>query len=240
MKYERCENMDISILYEDNHVIVCEKPTGVLSQGGDMDRLDMVNLLKEYLKKKYDKPGNVYLGLVHRLDLNVGGLMVFAKTSKAAARLSEQVRTNFFSKHYLAIAKGKFTSESGRYEDLLEKDETTRTAKPAGEDTGRLATLAYECLESRTFGTEVYSLVDISLETGRFHQIRFQFSEHGHPLMGDTKYGDQVANPDFFLGLYAYRIDFEHPTTKEKLTFSKRPEDKRFTVFEGLEKIDWR
>jgi len=226
--------MDISVLYEDNHVIVCVKPAGVLSQGGELDKPDMLSILKDYLKRKYDKPGNVYLGLVHRLDLNVGGVMVFAKTSKAAARLSAQIRDNLFSKRYLAVAKGEFLLAKGRYEDLLEKDESLKMARSAESGQGKLATLEYKVIDLKMFGRDQYSLVDIALETGRFHQIRYQFALHGHPLMGDTKYGDRTNNPDFFLGLFAYRIEFDHPISKEKMVFQTLPGDDRFKEFSGL------
>jgi len=229
--------MEISILYEDNHVIVCVKPSGVLSQGGTMDIEDMVNLLKDYLKKKYNKPGKVYLGLVHRLDLNVGGVMVFAKTSKAASRLSEQIRELDFSKNYLAIAQGNFEETYGRYEDYLVKDEISREAQIANKETGKLASLQYQVLGIETINDIKYSLVDISLETGRFHQIRVQFAHHGHPLLGDIKYGLSQKNSDFFLGLYAYQLEFLHPTTKELLVFNSIPEDSRFKVFKALNNV---
>ncbi len=232
--------MDINVIYEDNHIIVCIKPAGVLSQAGEMGLDDMVNLLKQYLKTKYDKPGNVYLGLVHRLDLNVEGIMVFAKTSKAASRLSEQVRERDFSKHYLAIVLGSIPNSSGYYSDYLAKDEEKREAIIANSHEGKLARLSFEVIDKITIEDQECSLVKIELETGRFHQIRFQMAYHGNPLLGDTKYGKMSKNPDFFLGLYAYRIEFFHPISKELMSFKSKPENRYFNMFKGLEKIDWR
>ncbi len=231
--------MDIPILFEDNHIIVCIKPAGVASQGGELDVKNMVDLLKDYLKTKYEKLGNVYLGLIHRLDLNVGGVMVFAKTSKAARRLSDQVHSDDFGKKYLAIVKGTYKNAEGTLEDYLVKDEMTRSAKSGNPDTGKHSLLRYKVLDTKLFDEEQYSLVDITLITGRFHQIRFQFAHHGHPLYGDKKYGGQ-GKDDFFLGLFAYQLEFEHPILREKMIFRSKPEDSRFTSFSDLSMIDWR
>ena len=230
--------MNIPILFEDNHILVCVKPQGVLSQGGDMDQKNMVDELKNYIKVTYRKPGNVFLGLVHRLDLNVGGVMVFAKTSKAARRLSNQIKNHDFKKRYLAIAKGSFETKEGVFQDYLDKDTTKRQATIADEKNGKFASLHYFVLEEREFDNEIYSLVDIELITGRFHQIRFQLAHHNHPLYGDSKYGTTL-NKDFFLGLFAYELEFEHPTKKTIMKFRQRPLDSRFTQFKHINKIDW-
>ena len=232
--------MDLKILYEDNHIIVVFKPSGVLSQAGDISQPDMVNLLKDYLKEKYNKPGNVYLGLVHRLDINVSGIMVFAKTSKASSRISEQIRNHEFTKKYLAIAKGLFSEEAGQLEDYLIKDNDLRQALISNKDNGKLAKLKYIVLDTAKINNDDFTLLEIELITGRFHQIRFQFSNINHPLLGDSKYGDFKPNKDFFLGLYAYQIEFTHPTKKEKMIFNSRPENEYFNEFKGLDKIDWR
>lgn len=231
--------MDFSILFEDNHIIVCVKPAGVQSQGSDSDLPNMVDLLKDYIKEKYAKPGNVYLGLVHRLDLNVGGVMVFAKTSKAARRLSEQVRSDDFGKRYLAIAKGTYDHKEGSLEDYIAKDEKSKLAKLAHSNSGQYSLLHYQVLGEMKMGDMPYSLVDIKLVTGRFHQIRFQFAHHGHPLLGDKKYGGQGAD-DYFLGLFAYQLEFIHPISKETMRFQAKPSDEHFTGFPDLDKIDWR
>lgn len=226
--------MELNILYEDNHIIVCVKPRDVLSQAGPMNKPDMVNLLKDYIKDKYNKPGNVYLGLVHRLDINVSGVMVFAKTSKAAARLSEQIKKHEFKKSYLAIVEGGFDERKGVYEENLIKDEDKRQAFVSKD--GKLAKLNYDILELN----QNLSLVKVNLITGRFHQIRCQFSYHDHPLLGDTKYGSNTKNKDFFLGLTAYKLEFNHPTKKEPMVFMYKPLDKRFTSFKSLDEINWR
>ena len=168
--------MELNILYEDNHIIVCVKPSGVLSQGGDLSKPNMVDLLKKYLKETYSKPGNVYLGLVHRLDLNVGGVMVFAKTSKAAKRLSEQVRAHEFGKQYLAIVSGHFPKQMDQYSDYLIKDQATRQALVTSQSLGKLAKLSFQVLDYDALNNQ--SLVLIDLITGRFHQIRAQFAYH--------------------------------------------------------------
>ena len=230
--------MKLNILYEDNHIIVVIKPADVLSQAGSMQKEDMVHLLKDYIKTKYNKPGNVYLGLVHRLDLNVSGVMVFAKTSKAASRLSEQIRNKEFHKSYLAIVKGKLDSEFGKYSDYLTKNENKRQAFITDKQNGKIAELEYEVLEYKE--EENISLVKVNLITGRFHQIRCQFAYHNHPLIGDTKYGDTVNNRTFFIGLYAYQLRFNHPTKKEELIFNKKPDHQNFLSFVGLDKINWR
>jgi 23S rRNA pseudouridine1911/1915/1917 synthase len=230
--------MEIKILYEDNHILVCVKPSDVLSQAGVMQKPDMVNELKNYIKEKYSKPGNVFVGLVHRLDLNVSGVMVFAKTSKAASRLSEQIRNHDFTKSYLAIVKGSFTEKEGSYQDYLAKDEIKRQAFVSDTSKGKLAELKYEVLEFDE-GKD-YSLVKIDLITGRFHQIRCQFSYHNHPLMGDTKYGKDKNNKSYFLGLYAYRLKFLHPTKKEEMIFDLKPVNKNFTEFKKINSINWR
>ncbi|MBI9009836.1 MAG: RluA family pseudouridine synthase [Tenericutes bacterium] len=230
--------MDINILYEDNHIIVCIKPSEVLSQAGFMQKSDMVNELKNYIKEKYNKEGNVFVGLVHRLDLNVSGVMVFAKTSKAARRLSEEIRNKDFKKSYLAIVSGKFLEATGTYKDYLMKDEANRQAFVTSQSKGKLAELNYEILEYNEL--KDLSLVKVDLITGRFHQIRCQFSHHDHPLMGDTKYGDAKNNASFFLGLYAYQLNFKHPTKRENMLFNYKPVNKNFTDFEAINKINWR
>ena len=208
----------INILYEDNHLLVAEKKVGVLSQSDGSSTPDMLTILKKYLKDKYNKPGNVYLGLVHRLDKNVGGVMVFAKTSKAARRLSEQIRNREFKKTYLAICKGVINSD-GRYQDYLKREEY-RSVVSNSKD-GKIAILSYEVIKVKNNNT----LLKINLETGRHHQIRVQFSYHNHPLLGDEKYGSKGKYP---LALYAYKLEFYHPTTKEMLSFTSIPKEGYF------------
>ena len=214
----------INILYEDNHLLVVEKKVGVLSQSDGTNTPDMLTILKQYIKEKYNKPGNVYLGLVHRLDKNVGGVMVFAKTSKAARRLSEEIRNREFKKTYLAICEGILKGE-GKYLDYLKRVEYRSEVSNSKE--GKLAVLYYKVLEVKDNNT----LVKINLETGRHHQIRVQFSYHNHPLLGDEKYGSKGKYP---IALFAYKLEFTHPTTKEKLEFTLLPKEgyfKNFTSF---------
>lgn len=205
-------NQKINIIYEDNHLLVVEKPINMPVQADDSHDLDLLTLLKADLKKRYHKPGNVYLGLVHRLDRPVGGVMVFAKTSKAASRLSEQVRTHQLKKEYYAIVLGKI-EEKGHLEDYLLKNEKKNivTVHPQG----KYAILDFTRLQYK----KDMSLVKIQLKTGRSHQIRVQFSHHGYPLFGDQKYS-QKAKPGQQIALFSHAITFQHPTTKETLHFS--------------------
>ncbi len=201
----------INILYEDNHLLVVEKKPNILVQADDTNDTDLLTILKDYLKEKYNKPGNVYLGLVHRLDRPVGGVMVFAKTSKAASRLSDQVRTHKFEKIYYAVLCGK-SKESDTLVDKLEKDTKTNMVRVS--ENGKEAILDYELIDYK----DNMSLVKIKLKTGRSHQIRVQFASRKLPLFGDQRYnreakvGEQIA-------LFAKSLSFYHPVTKEKLTF---------------------
>ena len=214
----------INILYEDNHLLVVEKKVGVLSQSDGSNTPDMLTILKRYLKEKYHKPGNVYLGLVHRLDKNVGGVMVFAKTSKAARRLSEQIRNRKFKKTYLAICKGIIKSD-GEYIDYLKRVEYRSVI--SNSKYGKLARLNFKVLDIKDNNT----LVKINLETGRHHQIRVQFAYHNHPLLGDEKYGSKGENT---LALYAYKLEFIHPITKDELSFTLLPKEGYFKNFTSI------
>lgn len=209
------KQMKINILYEDNHLLVVEKPINILSQGDNTKDKDLLNLLKEYLKEKYHKPGNVYLGLVHRLDRPVGGIMVFAKTSKAATRLTKQITNHEMKKTYLAIVQGIIQEEKGTYQDKIER---LPNGNSQISEKGKIALLEYEVLERNE--KKKKTLVKIFLKTGRHHQIRVQFASHHHPLCGDQRYGKEDKTQ---IALYAYRLEFTHPTTKEHLTFQLTP-----------------
>lgn len=214
---------NLEILYEDNHIIVVFKPVNILSQSDITGDLDMLTIIKEYIKEKYHKPGNVYLGLVHRLDRVTSGVMVFAKTSKAASRLSEEIRNNQLKKDYFAIIHGKINNR-GVYEDyLLKKDDFSTIV----DKSGKLAKLSYELLDYNE--KKDLSLVDVHLETGRHHQIRVQFSSRGYPLIGDKRYGKDEYNE---LGLCAYKLSFTHPVTKEVMTFIRLPKGKIWDFFD--------
>ena len=215
----------IKVIYEDNQIIVVEKPVNIPSQGDKTGDVDMLELVKAYLKEKYNKPGNVYLGLVHRLDRPVGGVMVFAKTSKAAARLSEQVRNKTLKKKYLAIVNGKFENKKGLLEDYLLKNEKTNMSKVVKEETknAKFASLDYEVIK---YDEELnLSVLKINLHTGRHHQIRVQLSSRNHSIYGDQKYGGRGHGKQ--ICLWAYELTIQHPITKEEMTFTSMPEKEK-------------
>ncbi|MGX4598155.1 RluA family pseudouridine synthase [Faecalimicrobium sp. JNUCC 81] len=211
----------IKVIYEDNHLLVVEKPVNILSQGDDTNDKDMVNLLKQYVKEKYNKPGNVYIGLIHRLDRPVGGAMVFAKTSKSASRLSEQVRNKTFKKTYRAIIHGNMNKSEDTLKDYLYKNKKTNMVSVVSKNhkEAKNAELSYKTLERKNG----FSLVEIDLKTGRSHQIRVQFSSRKHPLFGDQRYGQDVNKVGQQISLWSYKIEIEHPTTKEKMEFVCEP-----------------
>ena len=206
----------IKIIYEDNHLLVVEKPINMLVQEDNTKDKSLLTELKEYLKEKYHKPGNVYLGLVHRLDRPVGGVMVFAKTSKCASRLSNQIRENKFEKEYLAVIEGKINPSQGRLVDNLRKDEKTNMVRV--DKDGKISSLTYKTISC----VDNLSLIDILLETGRSHQIRVQFSSRKHPLYGDHRYNPNVEE-NSQIALWAYKLTIYHPITNEKLTFTSKP-----------------
>ncbi len=214
----------IKLIYEDNHLLVVEKPINIPVQADYSKDKDLLTMLKEYLKEKYHKPGNVYLGLVHRLDRPVGGIMVFAKTSKAAARLSKQIKDKTFKKTYIAVVNGKVDLE-GTMKDQLVKDKKTNITKVSL--VGKEAILNYKRLNYK----ENFSLVKINLITGRSHQIRVQFASRNHPLYGDQKYNLKPEKGQ--IALFAKKIEFIHPTTNELLTFElENPNRYPFNIFE--------
>ena len=182
----------------------------------------MITLVKNYIKEKYSKPGNVYLGLVHRLDRPVGGIMIFARTSKSASRLSNQVREKTFRKKYLAVVDGKIENKTGTLEDYLYKDERNNISKVVNKDkkNAKLAKLDYEVLKYDD--VKDLSLIKINLHTGRHHQIRVQLSNFNHSIFGDQKYGTRGKGKQ--IALWAYELTIEHPITKEKMTFKDLPE----------------
>src|SRR3989344_3355608 len=209
------EKLKLEILYEDNHLIAVFKPAGVLVQGnrpvGERNEPTLMDEVKEYLKEKYKKPGNVFLGLVHRLDRPVSGIILFAKTSKGAARISEQIREREMRKIYHAVVDGQMKSPSGTLRNFLKKDEEKRIAKIVKEREGDLAELDYETV--KTNGK--ISLLKIELKTGRFHQIRVQLSAIGHPIVGDSKYGSKIKYKDGQIALSAVGLAFKTATTDE-------------------------
>lgn len=215
--------MTLEVLYEDNHVIVCYKPAGVLSQADNTGDIDMLTLVKDYLKKRYNKEGNVFVGLVHRLDRMTSGVMVFGKTSKGAMRLSNDIASGNFYKEYLAVCEGNIENyDETTLVDYLEKDE--KNNKSFISKNGKEAILTYRVITTKNNK----SLVRVKLKTGRHHQIRVQMSNIGHPLYGDIKYGSPHKDN---LALQAYKLSFYQPVTRELLTFQKINYSGVFAIF---------
>ena len=213
--------MNLNIIYEDNHIIVVEKIPNILSQDDETGDISMMKLVKDYLKEKYKKPGNVYLGLVHRLDRPVGGVLVFAKTSKAASRISNEVREKNFKKEYLAIVDGKLKNNKGTLENYLYKDRKSNTSYVVDKEKkeAKKSILDYEVLKYDK--EKDLSLLKINLHTGRHHQIRVQLSNINHSIYGDQKYGTRGKNKQ--IALWAYKLTIIHPTKKEKMVFTCKP-----------------
>jgi len=221
-----------NIIYEDNHIIVVIKPHNISVQEDDSKDPDMLTIIKEYLKQRDNKPGNVFLGLVHRLDRPTGGVMVFAKTSKAASRLSKQLKDRELKKRYLCVVNGKPQFTENQLVAYLKKDEKTNTVKiaPKLEEGSKEAVLSYKVVDSK----DKYSLLEIDLVTGRSHQIRVQTSAQlNAPIYGDFKYGDKAHGGN--LALWAYQLTFTHPVTKQNLKFKVAPDysNKAFNAFKS-------
>ncbi len=207
--------MSIPVLHEDNHVLVVDKPANIPCQEDASGDPDMLTLLKADLKVRHDKPGNVFLGLVHRLDRPTSGVMVFAKTSKAASRLSEQVRQRLMSKYYTVVVEGAVAPSEGVFTDYLVKDGRTNRVRvcEATVADAKHAELTYEVLAH----DKGVSLVRVNLVTGRSHQIRVQFASRNAPVWGDHRYGSGTGKQQ--LALHASSLSFDHPTTKERMMF---------------------
>ena len=213
----------IKVLYEDNHLLCVEKPVNVPVQPDGSGDVSMLDLCKDYLKTAYNKPGNVFCGLVHRLDRPVGGAMVFAKTSKAASRLSKAINEKKFRKEYLAVVEDNGLKDRDILLDNLLKDEKTNTVKV--DRRGKQAELAYETVKRK----DNLALVHIYLKTGRSHQIRVQFSSRNHALWGDQRYNSN-AKKGQQIALHSYRLSFPHPVTKEILTFTSEIDRYPFNI----------
>lgn len=213
--------MPLKVLYEDNHLIAVFKPAGILVQGDKTGDACLMDDVKKYLKNKYGKPGNVFLGLIHRLDRPVSGIVLFAKTSKGASRLSEQIRNHEFKKEYLALVEGKMNEKQGALKNYLSYNEKRRKAAIYDKKTGdaQLAELDYELVATRANN----SLLKINLKTGRHHQIRAQLAYLGHPIVGDIKYGAKTKTPDGSVTLFASTISFKSATGSRLKTISYKP-----------------
>lgn len=228
---------DLTILHEDNHIIVVMKPQGLASCGDESGDDNMLEQVRRYVKETYNKPGNVYIGLVHRLDRPTGGVMVFAKTSKAASRLAEQMRNGDFEKKYLAVLVGTPKEPKGTLVNYLKKNPVNNMVYICTQTTdgAKMASLDYRVLEEKGG----YCLADIKLHTGRTHQIRVQMAGVSHPVYGDMRYGGESAKKGN-LALWAYSLTFTHPVTKERLRFMLEPPAdsvpwKNFDVAKALE-----
>ena len=205
----------MEIIYEDNHIIVVNKAPGEIVQGDKTGDTPLSEILKDYIKKKYNKPGNVFCGVVHRIDRPVGGLVIFAKTSKALERLNKMLREGKIHKKYWAVVEGFPKPETGTLRNYLKSDGRlnktfiSRSSDPEAKES---------VLEYDTIATgERYSLLQVNLLTGRKHQIRAQLSATGHPIKGDLKYGAKRSNPDGSISLLAREIDFEHPVSHQQI-----------------------
>lgn len=228
------QSAKLQILFEDNHCLAVCKPAGVLTMGDRTGDVSLVELAREYLRRKYNKPGNVFVGVVHRLDRPVSGVLLFARTSKGAARLSEQFREHSVRKVYHAVVEGRPPKRQGELVDWIAKDETTNTSRlttgrtsksrmqsaddgPSDTDSksSKEARLGYRCLKS----VGGLSLLEIELQTGRSHQIRVQLSSRGLPICGDTKYGSKTHLTGW-LALHAASLTIEHPTNHQAVSIS--------------------
>lgn len=215
------------IVYEDNHLLVAVKPPNQLTQGDDTGDLSLLDELKRYIKAKYMKPGDVYLGLVHRLDRPVGGLVAFARTSKAASRLSEQLRAHDMRREYLAVVCGEGLPDEGELCDWLLKDELAGGVRVVAADTpgAQEARLRYTALARRGDTT----LAHVRLQTGRKHQIRAQLAHAGYPILYDMRYGAGERGQS--VALWGAALTLTHPTRKERMTFVSEPRGEAFAPF---------
>ena len=229
---------DLVILYEDNHVIVVMKPQNVPCQEDESKDYDLLSQVKDYIKVKYNKPGNAYVGLVHRLDRPTGGVMVFAKTSKAAARLSEGMKNGDFEKRYMTVLVGEPKIKKGVLKSYLKKNPVNNMVylSTQGTEGSKYAELDYEVLETKSG----LSLTQVRLLTGRTHQIRVQMAkELLTPVYGDMRYGGEEAKKGY-LALWAYYLSFSHPTNDQRLVFRVEPpkDVAPWTLFDTEKYID--
>lgn len=223
----------MTVLYEDNHLMVVNKEPGEIVQGDKTGDEPLVETLKRWLKEKYGKPGNVFLGVVHRLDRPVGGVVVFAKTSKALTRLNEMFRKGEVHKTYWALTRNKPTAPAARLVNWIttveKTNKSTAHARPVAG--AKEAALSY----AHRASSDRYHLLEVNLETGRKHQIRVQLSAAGMPVKGDLKYGDKRSNPDGSISLLARRIRFEHPVSHEMIDITAPlPPDKLWQSFADI------
>lgn len=218
------------ILFEDNHLLIVNKEPSEIVQGDKTGDVCLLDDVKSYIKETYNKPGNVYAGLVHRIDRPVSGAVIFAKTSKALSRMTLKIKEREFSKTYLAIVKNKPPQEVGELSDYMIKNEAQNKSYIVSSNTkgAKLAQLRYRVIGS----SDSYYLLEVELITGRHHQIRAQLAHMGCPIKGDLKYGFPRSNPDASISLHAYKLQFEHPTTKNPIiVIAPKPTGNPWDVF---------
>lgn len=208
-------------VYEDNHIIIVRKEAGEIVQGDKTGDKPLSDIIKEYLKDKYNKPGNVFCGVVHRIDRPVAGLVIFAKTSKALTRLNEMLKKGEIHKTYWALVEGHRKDKEGEIESWLQSDSRLNKTRVVDKNTpnAKLSRLRYRVIAEG----DRYSLLEVTLLTGRKHQIRAQLSSTGTPIKGDLKYGAKRSNPGGGISLLARRIEFMHPVSKEEIVVETEP-----------------
>ena len=219
------------ILYEDNHLIVVNKLPSEIVQGDKTGDVCLLDDVKSYIKETYNKPGNVYAGLVHRIDRPVSGAVIFAKTSKALSRMTLKIKEREFKKTYLAVVKNRPPQDAGELSDYMVKNESQNKSYIVSSSTkgAKLAQLRYRVIGS----SESFYLLEVELITGRHHQIRAQLAHMGCPIKGDLKYGFPRSNPDASISLHAHKLEFEHPTTKNIVKIkAPKPTENPWDCFE--------
>ena len=212
-------NINIDVIFEDNHLIAVNKKSGEIVQGDKTGDEPLSERVKKYLKVKYNKPGNVFLGTIHRIDRPTSGIVIFAKTSKALSRMNEKFRQNKISKTYWAIVKNRLPKKNDLLEHYLLKNQKKNKSFLSTEEKGKLSILEYNFLNN----LNNYFLYEIFPKTGRHHQIRVQLAKIGCPIKGDIKYGAKRTNKDGSISLHARKIEFIHPVKKEPLTILAKP-----------------
>ncbi len=213
----------IEILYLDNHLIAVFKPAGLLTQADHTKEHSLMEKVRQWIREEYNKPGNIFLGMIHRLDRNVSGIVLFARTSKAASRLSRQFREGTPTKIYRAIVYGTLKEKRGTLIHYLRKEKSLKaTVFPKETPSAKRAELSYEVIES----SENKSLIEVTLTTGRFHQIRAQLAFTGHPILGDVKYGAPDPLENNKIALHACKLVFNHPISNEETSLTApEPDD---------------
>ncbi len=213
--------LDSNILFEDNHLIIVNKPCGLLVQGDKTGDIPLLEIIRKYIKNKYDKKGNVFLGLVNRIDRPTSGIVIFAKTSKALSRMNEILKNREIRKIYWLIISNKFESKEGKLEGWFTKNSKKNKSffSTIEKDKSKFGSLTYKKIQT----LEKYCKVQVELITGRHHQIRSNFSNIGYPILGDLKYGSKRSNKDGGIYLHSREIEFIHPVSKEKIKITANP-----------------